>query len=72
MPKKVTTIPASARLRNNVAAISTNVKRKVAGYARVSTDEDEQITSYAAQIDYYTNFIKARDDWEFVKIYTDE
>ena len=72
MPKKVTTIPASARLRNNVAAISTNVIRKVAGYARVSTAEDEQITSYAAQIDYYTNFIKARDDWEFVKIYTDE
>ena len=29
-------------------------------------------TSYEAQIDYYTQYIKARDDWEFVKVYTDE
>lgn len=47
-------------------------KRKVAAYARVSTDSDEQFTSYAAQIDYYTQFIKARDDWSFVSVYTDE
>jgi DNA invertase Pin-like site-specific DNA recombinase len=44
----------------------------VAGYARVSTDSDEQFTSYEAQIDYYTNYIKGRDDWEFVGVYTDE
>lgn len=25
-----------------------------------------------AQIDYYTNYIKGRDDWEFVSVYTDE
>lgn len=47
-------------------------KRKVCGYARVSTDRDEQFTSYEAQIDYYTKFINARDDWQFVKVYTDE
>ncbi|MDD3193797.1 MAG: recombinase family protein [Oscillospiraceae bacterium] len=47
-------------------------KRRTAGYARVSTDSDEQFTSYEAQIDYYTKFIQARDDWEFVKVYTDE
>lgn len=41
-------------------------------YARVSTDSDEQFTSYEAQIDYYTQYIKKRDDWEFVKVYTDE
>ena len=46
-------------------------KRRVAGYARVSTDHDDQFTSYAAQIDYYTNYIKSRDDWEFVDVYTD-
>jgi len=44
----------------------------VAGYARVSTDHDEQFTSYAAQVDYYTNYIKSRNDWEFVSVYTDE
>ena len=47
-------------------------KRRVAGCARVSTDHNDQFTSYEAQIDYYTNYIKAREDWEFVKVYTDE
>lgn len=49
-----------------------NARRRVAGYARVSTDSDEQFTSYEAQIDYYTNYIKSRADWSFVKVYTDE
>jgi hypothetical protein len=39
---------------------------------RVSTDHEEQVTSYEAQVDYYTNYIKGRDDWEFVAIFTDE
>lgn len=47
-------------------------RRRVAAYARVSTDSDEQFTSYEAQVDYFTSFIKARDDWEFVDVYTDE
>lgn len=47
-------------------------RRKVAGYARVSTDRDEQFTSYEAQVDHYTNFIKSRTDWDFVNVYTDE
>ena len=47
-------------------------KRRVAGYARVSTDKDDQFASYEAQIDYYTKYIQARPDWEFVKVYTDE
>jgi site-specific DNA recombinase len=34
----------------------TMVKRRTAGYARVSTDKDEQFTSYEAQIDYYTQW----------------
>jgi DNA invertase Pin-like site-specific DNA recombinase len=44
----------------------------VAGYARVSTDHEDQVTSYEAQVDYYTSYIKGRHDWEFVDIYTDE
>jgi DNA invertase Pin-like site-specific DNA recombinase len=46
--------------------------RRVAGYARVSTDSDEQQTSYDAQVDYYTNYINSRNDWQFVFCYTDE
>ena len=48
------------------------VKRKVCGYARVSTEKDDQFTSYEAQIKYYTDFIKSNKEWEFVKVYTDE
>jgi DNA invertase Pin-like site-specific DNA recombinase len=47
-------------------------KRRVAGYARVSTDKDEQFTSYEAQIDYYTQYIQRNPEWEFVTVYTDE
>ncbi len=43
----------------------------MAGYARVSTDSDEQFTSYEAQVDYYTKFIPANPEWESVKVYTD-
>ena len=45
-------------------------KRRVAGYARVSTDSDEQFTSYEAQIDYYTQYIQRNPEWKFVKVYT--
>ena len=38
----------------------------------MSTDSDEQFTSYEAQVDYYTNFIRSHPDWEFVGVYTDE
>ena len=47
-------------------------KRSVAGYARVSTENEEQQSSYEAQMDYYTKYIGSRDDWEFVKMYSDE
>lgn len=47
-------------------------KRKTAAYARVSTDHEDQASSYEAQVDYYTNYIKSRDDWKFAGIYADE
>ena len=68
---KVKTIPATIS-QFTAAPINSTKKRRVAGYARVSTDHEDQATSYEAQVDYYTNYIKSRDDWEFVTIYTDE
>ena len=64
-------------IKSNVIVIEkekeeTSKKRKVAGYARVSTDRDDQFTSYESQIAYYTNYIKSHPDWEFVEIFTDE
>jgi len=47
-------------------------KRRVAAYARVSTDSDEQLSSYEAQVDFYTRHIKSNLEWEFVNVYTDE
>ncbi len=69
--KNVTVIPATRNLHTSVP-ITSKTKRKVAGYARVSTDSDEQFTSYEAQVDYYTHYIQSRPEWEFVEVYTDE
>ena len=68
---KVTVIPATVNPATKMPAL-TSKKRKVCGYARVSTDKDEQFSSYTAQVDYYTKYIANNPDWEFVKVYTDE
>ena len=67
----VTVIPATRNIHTGVRKDAV-AKRKTAGYARVSTDSEEQLTSYEAQVDYYTNYIKSRPEWEFVNVYTDE
>ena len=69
--KNVTVIPASVNKFTDIPLAAPR-KKKVAAYARVSTDEEEQQTSYAAQCDYYERYIKSRSDWEFVKVYADE
>ena len=68
---KVTIIPQKI---NPVTRIAHDVikKRRVAAYARVSTDSDEQATSYEAQVNYYSNFIKDKPNWEYVDVYSDE
>lgn len=71
MVKNVTTIPAPIS-RFTANPINSRKIRRVAGYARVSTDMEDQQTSYAAQCDYYTNYIQSREDWEFVALYSDE
>lgn len=68
---KVKKIPATIS-RVTAEPLDSVKKRRVAGYARVSTDNEEQQTSYEAQMDYYTKYIASRDDWEFVKMYSDE
>ena len=71
MAKSVKTIPATLN-RFTAAPVATKVKRRVAAYARVSTDHEEQQTSYAAQVSYYTEYIQNNPDWEFIKVYADE
>ena len=66
----VTTIPATLTKYSSKPIEAR--KRRVAGYARVSTDKDEQFSSYEAQVSYYTNYIKSHKGWKFVDVFTDE
>ena len=47
-------------------------KLRVAAYCRVSTETDEQATSYEAQIEHYTEYIRKNPAWEFAGIYADD
>ena len=47
-------------------------KLRVAAYARVSSDSADQLNSFATQVDYYTSYIRSKEEWEFAGIYADE
>lgn len=66
--RAVTIIPAR---KTFARASETNVLR-VAAYARVSTDSDEQMGSVAAQKDYFEKLIQKNPAWVLVDIYADE
>ena len=70
--KKVITIEATPSIIRSSSDEFSLKKRRVAGYARVSTDHEGQATSYESQMRYYSEYINGRDDWEFVKMYSDE
>lgn len=60
-------IPNTALMDDGLAR-----KKRVAAYARVSTEQDEQQSSYEAQVNFYTNYIQSNPDWDFAGIYSDE
>jgi hypothetical protein len=68
----VTVIPANFTNGSGDIYHPGMAKKKAGAYARVSTDEDDQLNSYAAQVEFYTEHIKSNPDWEFVEIYADE
>lgn len=68
MNSKVIVIPAKKKKGNSIKE-SEKKKLRVAAYARVSTDSDEQATSYDTQVDHYTNYIKKNPDWEFAGVF---
>ena len=45
---------------------------RVAAYARVSSDSEDQLNSLSVQVDYYTHLIQENPNWDFAGIYTDE
>ena len=66
--RRVTIIPAKPQ------AVQEELKRqlKVAAYCRVSTEEEEQQSSYEAQCSYYTDKIMTNPEWTMAGIYADE
>ena len=67
--KIVTRIPAD---ESKTSRVAYGKKIKVAAYCRVSTDSEDQMNSYRAQMEYYTKHISENPDWEFVDVYADE
>ena len=68
-PPKVITIPAKPETVN-VHAVQRQLR--VAAYCRVSTDEEEQLSSYEAQKTYYTDKIMENKNWTMAGIFADE
>ena len=46
--------------------------KRVAAYARVSSGKDAMLHSLAAQVEYYSNYIRHHPGWEYVGVYADE
>lgn len=69
--KLVRVIPASIPMFSTQAA-NFMKRRRVAAYARVSTDREEQQNSYDAQVSHYTQYIQMNPEWEYVAVYADE
>ena len=73
MTRTVTTIPATRPLGGCASSgEALQVVKRVAAYARVSTDLEEQQSSYHAQVDYYTRYITDHAGWQLAGVYTDE
>jgi DNA invertase Pin-like site-specific DNA recombinase len=61
--KEIRPIAPPGRNNNNI---------RVAAYCRVSSNSEDQLESYSAQVKYYTEFIDENPDWELIDIYADE
>lgn len=63
-----------AKITKIEATSTGSVARKirVAAYARVSTDSDEQLLSLETQKEHYDSFIKSHPDWEYAGLYYDD
>ena len=67
--RKVREIPSAMTF--DLPRLSMVKKVKVAAYARVSTEKEEQEDSFERQVEYYTVKIKSNPEWDFVEVYAD-
>jgi len=71
MMHEVEVIKANRKISDRTAGKISDILR-VAPYARVSTDSEEQLNSYKSQVTYYKDLVEKRMDWVLVDIYADE
>lgn len=64
---EIAPLPKPTAFKENAKAIL-----RVAAYARVSTDHEEQQSSLAAQTEYYEKKIMGHPGWQFVRVYVDD
>lgn len=62
----MTGLPVNVRCNNEFGDL------RVAAYARVSTDKDDQANSFESQVEYFKEFIEKQENWQLVKIYSDD
>ena len=65
--KQVREIPANPFLQNQ----NRGKRLRVAAYCRVSTEQEEQESSFENQVAYYTNLIQSNPEWECAGIFAD-
>lgn len=70
MRRSVEVIPAKPM--KELKGLEITAKTRVCAYCRVSTSEDEQISSFEAQVSHYSSYIKSNPEWDFLGIYADE
>lgn len=68
---EVEVIKANRKISDRAAGKTSDILR-IAPYARVSTDTEEQLSSYKSQVMYYSDLVQKRSDWILVDIYADE
>ena len=69
--RKVQVIEATINPKTHLSTTSPR-KRRVAAYARVSTDSEEQLESFKSQKSHYESLILENSDMQLVDIYADE
>ena len=70
MPKKTVTLIEPKQ--SFVVDKDRHKQKRVAAYCRVSTDKEEQVTSYTNQMKVYTEMINTNKEWVFAGLYADE
>lgn len=68
--KNISVIPATLAYDRSVRQQTKALR--VAAYCRVSTLQEQQETSYEAQVNYYTEKIKSNLNWKLAGIYADD